>query len=181
MPRGCGQSGSCCPCAVVVAAAAGYGIHQAVHSVAPKTASALDEIRTTVTVAAFFGAVLAGIYAYRKQRLAEGDARRADAEQLASRYTSATEQLGHAKPAVRLGGVYAMARLADDWPEQRQTCIDVLCAYLRMPYEPDPDAQAYERGESWTALSAPSPRQGSRSLTARPAAGRDDHLDQPDR
>jgi hypothetical protein len=28
-----------------------------------------------------------------------------------------------------------MARLADDWAEQRQQCIDVLCAYLRLPYD----------------------------------------------
>jgi hypothetical protein len=31
--------------------------------------------------------------------------------------------------------------LADDWKENRenrQTCIDVLCAYLRLPYDPDP-------------------------------------------
>jgi hypothetical protein len=27
---------------------------------------------------------------------------------------------------------------ADDWRANRQTCIDVLRAYLRMPYEPDP-------------------------------------------
>jgi len=32
-----------------------------------------------------------------------------------------------------------MAGLADDWPENRQTCVDVLCAYLRLPYDPDPD------------------------------------------
>jgi len=31
-----------------------------------------------------------------------------------------------------------MAGLADDWEKNRQTCVDVLCAYLRMPYEPDP-------------------------------------------
>ena len=31
-----------------------------------------------------------------------------------------------------------MAGLADDWPENRQTCVDILCAYLRLPYEPDP-------------------------------------------
>jgi hypothetical protein len=30
------------------------------------------------------------------------------------------------------------AVLADDWQENRQTCVDVLCAYLRMPYKPDP-------------------------------------------
>ena len=35
-----------------------------------------------------------------------------------------------------------MAGLADDWEENRQTCIDVLCAYLRMPFEPQPDDDA---------------------------------------
>jgi Pentapeptide repeats (9 copies) len=30
-----------------------------------------------------------------------------------------------------------MAGLADDWEENRQTCVDVLRAFLRMPYEPD--------------------------------------------
>jgi hypothetical protein len=35
-----------------------------------------------------------------------------------------------------------MAALADDWPENRQTCIDVLCAYLRLPFEPDPGDEA---------------------------------------
>jgi hypothetical protein len=35
-----------------------------------------------------------------------------------------------------------MASVADDWVENRQTCIDVLCAYLRTPYEPDPGDEA---------------------------------------
>jgi uncharacterized protein YjbI with pentapeptide repeats len=35
-----------------------------------------------------------------------------------------------------------MAGLADDWKENRQTCVDVLCGYLRMPYEPDPGDEA---------------------------------------
>ena len=37
-----------------------------------------------------------------------------------------------------------MAGLADDWPENRQTCVDVLCAYLRMPDEPYPGQDAPE-------------------------------------
>ena len=37
-----------------------------------------------------------------------------------------------------------MARLADDWQEQRQQCIDVLCAYLRMPAEDDGDLSERE-------------------------------------
>jgi hypothetical protein len=35
-----------------------------------------------------------------------------------------------------------MAGLADDWEENRQTCVDVLCAYLRLPYDPDPGDDA---------------------------------------
>ena len=58
---------------------------------------------------------------------------------LNERFATAAGQLGDDKPsAVRLAGVYAMAGLADDWPENRQTCVDVLCGYLRLPYEPDP-------------------------------------------
>jgi uncharacterized protein YjbI with pentapeptide repeats len=62
---------------------------------------------------------------------------------LNERFATAAGQLGSDKPpAVRLAGVYAMAGLADDWPENRQTCVDVLCAYLRLPYEPDPGDEA---------------------------------------
>ena len=51
---------------------------------------------------------------------------------LNERFAAAAGQLGSDKPpAVRLAGVYAMAGLADDWPENRQTCVDVLCGYLR--------------------------------------------------
>ena len=62
---------------------------------------------------------------------------------LNERFATAAGQLGSDKrPEVRLAGVYAMAGLADDWPENRQTCVDVLCGYLRMPYEPDPGKNA---------------------------------------
>jgi hypothetical protein len=62
---------------------------------------------------------------------------------LNERFATAADRLGGDKPpAVQLAGVYAMAVLADDWEKNRQTCVDVLCAYLRMPYEPDPGADA---------------------------------------
>jgi uncharacterized protein YjbI with pentapeptide repeats len=62
---------------------------------------------------------------------------------LNERFAAAADQLGSDKSAaIRLAGVYAMAGLADDWEENRQTCVDVLCAYLRMPYEPDPGQDA---------------------------------------
>lgn len=48
--------------------------------------------------------------------------------------TKAVEQLGSEKAPVRLGGMYALERLAQNVPNQRQTIVNVLCAYLRMPY-----------------------------------------------
>lgn len=58
---------------------------------------------------------------------------------LNERFATAVDMLGNDKPAaVRLAGVYAIAGLADDWKDGRQTCVDVLCGYLRMPYTLDP-------------------------------------------
>ncbi|NCD15918.1 MAG: hypothetical protein EOL91_01140 [Actinobacteria bacterium] len=94
--------------------------------------SAIEVTKIALTLATGIGAVFVGVYAYRKQRLEEGASARSDYDQFLGRYNAATEQLAHDKPAARLAGVYAMARLADDWPAQRQQGVDVLCAYLRM-------------------------------------------------
>jgi hypothetical protein len=69
---------------------------------------------------------------------ARATAERAHAEGLAKRYQDAASQLGNANAAIRLAGVYSMARLADDWEHQRQTCVDVLCAYMRMSFQQEP-------------------------------------------
>jgi uncharacterized protein YjbI with pentapeptide repeats len=58
--------------------------------------------------------------------------------QITDRYTKAVEQLGHEKAPVRLGALYSLERLAQNNPEHRQTVVDVVCAYLRMPYTPPP-------------------------------------------
>jgi uncharacterized protein YjbI with pentapeptide repeats len=70
--------------------------------------------------------------------------RRGETEVFNERFTAITAQLDHEMSAPRLAGVHAMADLADDWPENRQTCVDVLCAYLRRPYVRDPGQEAPE-------------------------------------
>lgn len=72
----------------------------------------------------------------RKQRREDDDRQQRVFDR---RFARAVGRLGHAKAAVRLAGVYAMADLADDWRDGRQRCIDELCAYLRTPYEPPPE------------------------------------------
>jgi hypothetical protein len=84
------------------------------------------------------GALVALIVAYRRQKVAEADSGHDRTRVFNERFVTIAGQLGDDRPAVRLAGVHAMAGLADDWLEHRQTCVDVLCAYLRMPYRPEP-------------------------------------------
>ncbi len=99
-----------------------------------------DLVKVSFGVVAGAGALVALVVAYRRQRVDEAGAHREATRLHTERFTAAVEQLGSDSPAVRLGGVHALAGLADDAPNQslRQTCIDVLCAYLQLPYTPDP-------------------------------------------
>ena len=62
-----------------------------------------------------------------------------------SRYTTAVEQLANEKAAVRLGGIYTLVGLADEWladdsltkdkqNEEGQVIINNLCSYIRSPF-----------------------------------------------
>lgn len=59
----------------------------------------------------------------------------ADNGQFLTDFSSAAGQLGSPDAALRLAGAYALASLADKTSsfERRQQCIDVLCAFLRLP------------------------------------------------
>jgi uncharacterized protein YjbI with pentapeptide repeats len=109
----------------------------------------LDLLKIILSVIAGIGAIVALVVAYRRQRLLErtaeldeGKEQREVTRLFTERFTTVASQLGGDAPAVRLAGIYAMAGLADDWESQRQTCIDVLCEYLRMPYPPNPGPRA---------------------------------------
>ena len=61
------------------------------------------------------------------------------------RYTKAVEQLGDEKAPIRMGGVYTLVGLVDEWIEEKslsdderfkegQVIINNLCAYIRSPF-----------------------------------------------
>ena len=51
--------------------------------------------------------------------------------QVTDRYTKAIEQLGSDKLDVRLGGIYALERIARDSPKDHPTVMEVLTAFIR--------------------------------------------------
>ena len=119
----------------------------------PTTSAArLDIIKVALTVVAGVGGVVALVVAYRKQRVSESAETRERTKLLNERFGAACNQIGNEAPTVRLAGVYALASLADEWPEQRQVCIDVLCSYLRIAYEPALDSEWYLDAESEVRL-----------------------------
>ena len=51
------------------------------------------------------------------------------------RFARSLELLGHDADQVRVGALHALAGLARTHPEYMQTTLDILCAYLRRPYD----------------------------------------------
>jgi hypothetical protein len=114
---------------------------------APTDQIILEVIRLAFYAVAGIGGVIALTVAYRKQRLNEAEAEGERAKLFNERFAAAADQLASERAANRLAGVYAMAALADEWDAGRQTCVNVLCAYMRMPYEsPPPRAEREATG-----------------------------------
>ncbi len=51
--------------------------------------------------------------------------------QITDRFNQAIEHLGSDKPDIRLGGIYALSRIADDSPKDHWAVTQVFCAHLR--------------------------------------------------
>ena len=72
-----------------------------------------------------------------------------------SRYTTAVEQLANEKAPVRLGGIYTLTGLVDEWladdsltkdkqKEEGQVIINNLCSYIRSPFPLTEKIEEYE-------------------------------------
>jgi hypothetical protein len=83
-------------------------------------------------------------------------------------YANAANQLGNDRSAVRLAGLYALERLAQNNAEHRQTIVNVICAYLRMPFI----ANTRDGRKSWFSSnqSAKKALQGKEERVVRQAA-----------
>jgi uncharacterized protein YjbI with pentapeptide repeats len=144
---------------------------------AKRATAQLDAVKTASGIAIGGGGLFALYLAARRQRtqeleLAQRERAQAHAEQVAETnrlhaervaaaaeddaaarrvtelYTKASEQLGSDKAPVRLAGLYALERLAQENPDQRQTVVNLLCAYLRMPYALPGDPPGDEENRS---------------------------------
>src|SRR5215813_12895945 len=78
-------------------------------------------------------------------------------------YAMAVEQLSSDKAPVRFGGLCALERIAQDNPAHRQTIVNIICAYLRVPFSPTATASEWE----------PEPAEGQQELRTEGETGAD--------
>lgn len=99
----------------------------------------LDAIRTAFSIVLGGGGAAGLLLTARRQRTTELDieikSHDATEARITELYGKAAEQLGSDKAPVRLAGLFALERLAQGHPEHRQTIVDLICAYLRMPFD----------------------------------------------
>lgn len=118
----------------------------------------IDAIRTGLTTAAGTGGLFALGLAFHRQRSTE---RIAETTRLASKrdheervrvaeitesdslarriidqYAKSADQLGSDKAPVRLAGLYALDKIGEENASERQAVMNLICAYLRMPFDP---------------------------------------------
>lgn len=124
------------------------------HSANERTTERIEAVRTGLAAGAGAGAALTVLLTFRRQlhheRATEESEHDANERRITELYTKAVEQLGSPQAPVRLGGLYSLERLGQTATDHRQTIVDVICAYLRMPYTPPAiDRPSKEKHKGW--------------------------------
>ncbi|MER5280606.1 pentapeptide repeat-containing protein [Streptomyces sp. NPDC002809] len=107
---------------------------------------AVNNVRTTLLQAVGGAVVLFGVYATWRQLRVNQEGLNATREgHFTDRFGRAVDQLGNEKLDVRIGGLYALWRIADHSPHDREAVVSIMAAFLRthLPWPPQmPDSPA---------------------------------------
>lgn len=93
---------------------------------------AVNNVRTTLIQAVGGAVVLFGAYAtWRQLRVGQEGLNATREGHLTDRFSRAVDQLGSEKTDVRIGGLYALWRIADHSAHDRESVISIKAAFLR--------------------------------------------------
>ncbi|MFJ6083012.1 pentapeptide repeat-containing protein [Streptomyces sp. NPDC092369] len=100
---------------------------------------AVNDVRTTLLQVAGGSVVLFGAYAtWRQLRVSQDGLRATQEGYVTDRFSRAVDQLGSDKLDVRVGGLHALWRVAEQSARDREAVISIQAAYLRthLPWPP---------------------------------------------
>jgi hypothetical protein len=99
---------------------------------AAEQAKAINDVRATLLQGIGGAVLILGAYfTYRQLQTSRDQLQITQQGQVTERFTRAIDQLGHAELDVRLGGIYALERIANDSSDDRTTINEVLTAFVR--------------------------------------------------
>ncbi|MFB7664880.1 pentapeptide repeat-containing protein [Kitasatospora sp. NPDC056138] len=100
---------------------------------------AVNNVRTTLLQAVGGAVVLFGAYAtWRQLRVSQESLNATREGHITDRFGRAVDQLGSEKLDVRIGGLYALWRIADHSAHDREPIVSIMAAFLRthLPWPP---------------------------------------------
>jgi len=102
------------------------------NTVESQIANLENQYRVTITQAFVGIAVLFGVYqTWQRISIAEDNLRVSQEGQITERFTRAIDQLGSKKLEIRLGGIYALERIANESDKDYWQIMEILSYYIR--------------------------------------------------
>ena len=116
-----------------------------------------ESLTTTIrNLGLVIGGVIAVLLAVWRSTVAEHQADTAQKSLLNERFERGAEMLGRDVLSVRLGGIYALKRLAEEHPEQYHIQVmELYCAFVRNPTGRDVDERKNQLAQAGLAQTAP--------------------------
>ena len=135
-----------------------------------------DSLSTTIrNVALVMGGVIAILLAMWRSKVAERQATTSQQGLLNERYQKGAEMLGSAALSVRLGGIYALQRRAEEQPEKYHVLVmSLLYAFARVPTSDGGDKirfQTQDGQEEETTPARPDVQEAMQTIGSRGALG----------
>lgn len=108
--------------------------------------ASLETVKAVVGGIGTLATIAAGVVLYLNFTIAEKNLQVSEEKQVTERFAKAVELLGNKEVEVRLGGIYALERIAKDSPKDHWTIMEILSAYVRQksPLCKEPGEQVEE-------------------------------------
>lgn len=145
------------------------------------TISHLEFLQATIAGLGLLGLGANAFYTFKRAnaieeqvRISERQLKTADDAQITERFSRAIEHLGSPEPQIKIGGIYALERIAKDYKEDyHQTVMEVLTSFIRgferpiptQSADPGGSVQQEEKDREWLDEAAKVPRDLQAAVT----------------
>jgi hypothetical protein len=90
-----------------------------------------ERVKAGIELIQLIATIVGGVAIFWNLVIARQQLAASQEQHITDRFSKAVEQLGHEKTSVRIGGIYALRRIAQDSPRDHWTIMEILTAFVR--------------------------------------------------